>query len=182
MYTKLLLFLHYKTFNIFTVQLEVASPNAGFKSVTLSINTTCLRSNLFGAYNITNLYLEAVEADCTNNCTIKNTSFIIQCDRNLTFQTVTIDRLEALTDYNISLAWISSINSTKTCKIRMFFITTASEENSDTNNTKMIALGVGISLPIIILFILTCIIIIVCICHRRKKPLKCPHSHSGEVQ
>ena len=128
MYTKLLLFLHYKTFNIFTVQLEVASPNAGFESVTLPINTTCLRSNLFGTYNITNLYLEAVEADCTNNCTIKNTSFIIRCDRNLTFQTVTIDRLEADTNYTLSLTWVSPTNSSKACKISKYFARTVSGE------------------------------------------------------
>lgn len=84
-------------------------------SITLTFGVTCLTSTQFIVDNLTNIYLTAVEKECTQNCIITNTSFAIQCDHNEA--SVTIDGLNKDTIYNVSVVWISPQNSSKKCKI-----------------------------------------------------------------
>ncbi len=91
----------------------MASPETSSSSVTLSFNTICFTSTDI----LTTLYLEAVETDCTENCTTTNTSFTIQCDQNLTMSSVTVNSLNDTTSYNLSVVWISPFNSSAVCKI-----------------------------------------------------------------
>lgn len=97
------------------VYLKKPSYNLSSSSITLKFNVTCFIPTGYTVDNITNLYLEVVETDCTENCPFTNTSFTILCDQNST--SVSIDNLKSLTSYNLSIIWISPIKASVACKI-----------------------------------------------------------------
>lgn len=111
------------------VQLNLTSEVPEYSSIELSLNTSCFSSALFNVDKVTNLYLEALETSCTENCTLTNKSFIIDC--NHTSTTVTIDGLKETTSYNLSVIWVSPFNSSAVCMFSQTTIRTSMKNHAD---------------------------------------------------
>ncbi len=103
----------FKVFN--AVNVTLTSQDARSNSITLTFSTTCQSFPTYDVDNITDLYLKAVEMDCTENCTTMNTSFTVQCYQNLT--SVTVKNLNKATTYSLSVFWISPSNSSDFCRV-----------------------------------------------------------------